>query len=511
MTNKLGTKILILQQRNWSPRIGQPLAKRFHADGFRLGAVTFKRDIDRQIRSQTDVPYVFVLSHDDVQEDIGPSLGPDLPTLDEVCEGLSVDTIWTLVQSLRSHVRSYGEKYYYGFKQNVPDAVIVAYVQRAYQACLRVFDDFNPDVIIGPNFVSMFHAMLNLMADGRGVPMIGVTDSKVRRMLVFSHSYLDDKGPFIDRVDALNAGAVSANESRANEYVADNRDRLKGQGYPQPAGRMPLRRSLRLLARHLRVSFRNENKPELLPDVMDSRSPKIVLRDFVAHRANQTAVERFPYVDLASVGAYAYFPLQFQPEATIDLQAARFNNQLETARQVAMSMPGDLTLVVKDHPAMFGLRPRSYLEKLARTPNVKLVDFRTPPETVLRGAKLVIASVSTTLMEAAMMGLPSVQLSDLGTTLKLPNVLHHPDLTTLPTAVIEALRMDCGSEEYHCRLRNYIAAAMDVGFDGAYMETWLGRSDGKADLDGLYRVFKADVEDALRVPTGTPLRDSSSG
>jgi hypothetical protein len=313
MTRRHGQKVLILQQRNWAPRIGQPLAQRFHADGFLLGAVTFKRSTDRLIRSQTDVPYEFILSHDDVQEDREWLSGSDLPSLDQVCHGLKIDTIWILVQALRSHVRSYGEKYYYGFKQNVPDKVIVEYVQRAYQACLQVFNDFNPDVIIGPNFVSMFHAMLNLLADQRGVPMIGVTDSKVARMLVFSHSYLDDKGSFIDRIDELNAGAVSDHESSAFEYVEGNRRALKAQGYSQPERRIPLRRLLRLLVRELRVSLRAGDKQDLLPNVMDSRSPKVVLRDFIAHQANQIAEERFPYADLCNVGSYAYFPLQFQP------------------------------------------------------------------------------------------------------------------------------------------------------------------------------------------------------
>ena len=431
------------------------------------------------------------------QEGEGPSMDWDLPSLDEVCHGLGIDTVWVLVQALRSHVRSYGDKYYYGFRQNVLDTVIVGYVQRAYEACIRVFDSFKPDVIIGPNFVSMFHAMLNLVANQRGVPMIGITDSKVARMLVFSHSYLDDQGPFIDRIDEINAGIVSNHESTAVEYIEQNRTKLMGQGYVQQSNRMPLRSSLRLLLRHLRVSLRRASGTNLLPDAMDSRSPKLVLRDFFAHRTNQTAAEHFPYVDLDSVGPYAYFPLQFQPEASIDLQATRFNNQIEIARQVAMSLPGDLTLVVKDHPAMFGLRPRSYLEKLDKTPNVKLVDFRIPTETVLRGARLVVAPVGTTLMEAAMVGLPAIQLSNLGTTLQLPNVRYHPDLTTLPTAIKEALQMNCDSDDYQRRLRNYVAAAMDVGFDGAYIETWQGRSDGKADLEGLYNRFKDEVNRAL--------------
>ena len=48
--------------------------------------------------------------------------------------------------------------------------------------------------------------------------------------------------------------------------------------------------------------------------------------------------------------SFIYFPLQFQPEEIIDVKSPFFSNQIETARQVALSLPGSYTLVVKDHP-----------------------------------------------------------------------------------------------------------------------------------------------------------------
>ena len=98
--------------------------------------------------------------------------------------------------------------------------------------------------------------------------------------------------------------------------------------------------------------------------------------------------------------------------------------------------------------------------------------------------------------------LPQIELhyrhgpAALGTTLKLPNVLHHPELTTLSSRIIDALDTDCRSEEYDRRLRNYVAAAMDVGFDLNYMAGWQGL--GKVDLDRLYREFKGEVVDSVQ-------------
>ena len=49
-------------------------------------------------------------------------------------------------------------------------------------------------------------------------------------------------------------------------------------------------------------------------------------------------------------------PLLLQPEENIDLVSTRFNNQIETARLVAMSLPANMCLVIKDHPHMIEKR-----------------------------------------------------------------------------------------------------------------------------------------------------------
>ena len=45
------------------------------------------------------------------------------------------------------------------------------------------------------------------------------------------------------------------------------------------------------------------------------------------------------YDEVEKKDDYAYMPLQFQPEASIDIQSFKFSNQIETARQIAMRLP----------------------------------------------------------------------------------------------------------------------------------------------------------------------------
>ncbi len=492
-----GKRILIFQQRGWGLRIGHHLARRFQEEGYELGALVFKKSTERFVRDQTEVRYGWTFNYSSMSDDVAAFAGPNPPSLQTVCRDLGVPSVWPLVQSMRVLVKSYQERYYYSFRQQVPDETIVRFVQAIHLMCQRAFDEFRPDAIITPNHVALPHIMMSILAHQRGVPMFGVTDSRVRGQLVFTHDHRDGSGPFIDRIDELEAGASSENATRADEYISANRQRLVQPEYmeAQARHRPSLYRQLRLLARELRASRRSEDANPSLGVIEDGRTPRYVLRDFIAHRRNQRDQRLFPYHRLEDAGPYVFFPLQYQPEETIDVHAPRFNNQLETARQVAMSLPGDLTLVVKDHPAMDGLRSRSYLDKLARTPNVKLVDPRTPAETLLRGAELLVGASGTVFAEAAMLGLPAVQLGDLGTVRRLPNVTHHADLSTMHEPIGRLAGQRLEGETYDARLRNYVAAAYDVGFNNDYYALW--ERGGRIDREPLYQRFAGHVHDLI--------------
>jgi tRNA A-37 threonylcarbamoyl transferase component Bud32 len=76
-----------------------------------LTALTLKRSTDEFTRTQTDVKYELIENHDEVMNDPARALGGNRPSLEMICEELGVSSIWPFAQSLRNHVRSYGESY----------------------------------------------------------------------------------------------------------------------------------------------------------------------------------------------------------------------------------------------------------------------------------------------------------------------------------------------------------------------------------------------------------------
>ena len=112
----------------------------------------------------------------------------------------------------------------------------------------------------------------------------------------------------------------------------------------------------------------------------------------------------------------------------------------------------------------------------------------------MKKADLIISPSGTTISEAAFLKKPVIQLGNLGTTLKLPNVFKHTDMTTLPKKIKEVLKIDLNTAEYERRLENYVAAVFDVTFDFDYMKAW---EKGIGDLEKLWIFYKKEIENNL--------------
>ncbi len=492
-------RVLIFQQRGWGVKIGHFLAKKLAAEGVSLAAITIKHSTHQYILSQKDVVYQLVINEDGIKNDPAKYLAGESYSLEQICEDLGVDSIWPFVTSLRHQVRSYRDKYYYGFRQNVSDEMIVDYVKAIYKCIKIVFDKFDPQIILTPNFGDLLHIMFNLYARQVGARMLTVTDCKIKGLMIFAEDYNESSGSFYDRVDELNAhGAQSANLDRARAYLENFRKapRLADMPdlYTAPvlSFKAKLKRDLKPWYQILQWYRRPQTN--FLPNLgasIDYRPPHIILRDHYAARKYKKVMDNFKYYPLDHIKKFVYFPLQVQPEVTIDVIAPFFSNQIETARLVAMSLPDDYTLVVKEHPAMVGMRPPSYIEKIARTPNVKLVDYRISGFELIKRADLIVSPNSTSVAEAAFFRIPAIQLGNLGTTLKLPNVFRHTDLTTLTQKIKEVLGVKLDTLEYERRLLNYLAAAYDTGMAENYWGFW--ERNESIDMETLWQFWKKEI------------------
>lgn len=500
-----GRRVLIFQQRDWAIRAGSYVAERLRDEGCKLAAITLKATTDEMVRNQSGIEYEKILYTDAFWNDPYTVDGLDDISLTEVCVGLGVDSIWPIANAERHYVRSYAEGYYFSYRQNRSDKDIIAYVKACYLEISRLLDSFKPEIIISLNYAGPIQIITYLLALKRGITDLALYTARVQDLYVLFHDYQCLSGPMTTRFSELNEGRTqSENLERARVYIDEFRTEFKKPndedwGDESTPIQMRIKNHLRPLKKILLFYFKRpvNETPDLGPTI-DFEPPKIVLRNHFAHELNRWKALRFNYTQLEDVSTFVYFPLQAQPEEQIDVMAPHFNNQIETARLVAQALPDDLTLVVKEHPVMLGRRKVSYYEKLARTPNVKLVHLNIPAESIMRKASAVISTGGTTILEAAIYRLPVIQLGNLGVTLLLPNVRKVTDLTTLSSELKKMLAEVMANPEYDRRLENYVAAAYDVGFPMLYNSTvWTLDDTGR---ESLWQGYRTEM---LRVFNGT--------
>ena len=107
------------------------------------------------------------------------------------------------------------------------------------------------------------------------------------------------------------------------------------------------------------------------------------------------------------------FPLQIQPEASTFVLATYFCDQLNTIKNIALTLPLPYKLYVKQHPHAVGTKPISFYKKLKEIPNVVLISPHENTENLIKKSAGVITLTSTLGMEAALIGRPVYVLGNI--------------------------------------------------------------------------------------------------
>jgi hypothetical protein len=105
-----------------------------------------------------------------------------------------------------------------------------------------------------------------------------------------------------------------------------------------------------------------------------------------------------------------YLPLHMEPEATILMFSPWLRDQIEMCRLVSQALPVGWKLLVKENPAMKGMRPLDYYRKLKAIPNIVLVSSEVSSTSLVLAARITVTLAGTALNEAAILGKPSIAL-----------------------------------------------------------------------------------------------------
>ena len=107
---------------------------------------------------------------------------------------------------------------------------------------------------------------------------------------------------------------------------------------------------------------------------------------------------------------YAYYPLQYSPESSINTPAPYFVDQTRAIDAIRFALPSDMMLVVKEHPVCLGLRKLGFLNKLQKKAGVVLARYDMPSKEIAENAAITFSVSGTAALESFLVGKPSLTL-----------------------------------------------------------------------------------------------------
>jgi hypothetical protein len=109
---------------------------------------------------------------------------------------------------------------------------------------------------------------------------------------------------------------------------------------------------------------------------------------------------------------FIFYPLQYTPESSINTPSPYFVDQSRVIDAIRFSMPNDMTLVVKEHPACIKTRSAEFVKDLLKRPGVRVAAYDIPSLEIIKRASLVVSVTGTAVLEAALLGKPAIAMGD---------------------------------------------------------------------------------------------------
>jgi hypothetical protein len=286
------------------------------------------------------------------------------------------------------------------------------------QSALKRIEDFinwnSPDVIIGFGTSTLGDYLFYRFAKSKGIAYLQLKATKIGNYV----SLNDDAVALSNHIELLirhpeNISPESIRVARA--HLASIRH--KGVGYEGAIkSHLRLRPISGLIAfgRAAIRDIRNRLHPEIKRDNHVESSMQIALYSNwvqplkAAYTSLRLRGKLIRPEQLADQPRFAFYPLHFEPEVSLQVFGRPFQNQIEVVRNLAASLPCGMVVLVKEHPRALGFRPYGYYRKLLEISNVRLVSPSLPTHAVIRHSSLVAVISGSTGLEAAVMGKPVI-------------------------------------------------------------------------------------------------------
>lgn len=428
------------------------------------------------IKNQKEVVYDPILYDGDVHNGYHKEI-VDMKFINELEEKYGLPNLWKYVYVDRTvAMRKIGFTYKYGFSYNYND--VLKLLQRRFRIIESFIEKANPDILIGTCFAGMSTLILYHIAKKMNIPIITIFTTRIKNRITFSDNTYDEFGYIYKVYDDIISGKRNANYiQEAQEFIEEFRNkRIYYEGVqPLDLDKPLLEKSFIKTLYGIIKHFYNYYFGDYKKDYLFTNTINVVydkIRVYLRKKSLKNW-KRWEFID--DKEEFVFFPLHVEPEMALMLWAPYYTNQINLIQNIAQSLPIRMKLYVKEHPAMFGMREKSYYKKLLRIPNVKLIHPSVDSYELIKKSKIVFTISGTAGWEALLLGKPVITFGNVFYN-KLDFVKKVKDITELSWIIKETLENYKFDEK---KLLYFAASIFEESFPINFYSLWYEKDYNK--------------------------------
>jgi hypothetical protein len=356
------------------------------------------------------------------------------------------------------------------YRRRFTDDELLCILQEGLLATERLFDALKPDVVVGFVCVTFLEYLAYLFARSRGVRILNLRPTRIADRVIFGSAINDPAPEFLHVYRRARLDGSSCMDD-ARGYIGRVRaEHGRYEGVVAPSSRPalvvnPRRQSAWSAALRVTRNYREYRHTEAradnhVPDPMRSLMFAAIVNPARAWMTARQLGAWYVTEERLRASRYVFYPLHTEPEVSLLVYGRPFLNQIEVIRQIAISLPIDMQLVVKEHPWMVGKRTRSFYRKLLNIPRVHLARPEMAARELISHAALIAVVTGSVALEGVILEKPVITFGDCPfNALPSAMVRRCADLRELPSLLATML-----DEHQHdeAALQAYVAAVFEL-------------------------------------------------
>lgn len=441
-------KICLFLQRRFAP-IGHTMAvifnKKYGVKDF-CGYVSMRSNIDL-LKSRGNVNYTELILDEDIYKRY-KNESVDSNYLKFLEKEYGIPNLWPFVDTDR--IVRHGlflREYPYDRPKHTHEEMLKL-IQVYAKSAIKFLDEEKPDAAIFPVLEGLSPLFFYHIAKKKGVKTLFIQSCRIRNRHTVTQNY-GELSYVLETFEKLNKNDISFPEylKEAEEFLTGFRNKPEVHDSVDAPSSRPISRKQQFgFLLPSQITFSIYWIIKLFADYIKNinRDDHTIIKPWhhIIDRIRRKFRVLVGFEDLYDAiderEDFAFYPLQQEPEVSITLFAPFYKDQLWLVRQIAKSLPIHYKLYVKEHPAMFGYRPRNFYKELKKIPNVKLISPLTPGFNITKNAKLITTLTGTAGWEGIMLKKPVITFGDVFYNI-LPMIRRCRNIEDLPNIVKDQL------------------------------------------------------------------------